>query len=67
MEKKKYRKCGNCRAFDNGRCDLFFALKPIYTFGIAVNGMPLEPCYKPTTIKDLIEATKIVHSTEYNQ
>jgi hypothetical protein len=67
MEKKQYKKCGNCRAFDSGKCDLFFAIKPIHVYGVTVNGEPLEPCYKPTTIEGVIEATKIVHSTTYQR
>ena len=45
------KKCGACKAFVCGGCDLRYQFKPIYKFDILVDGIPIDKCPKPLTTK----------------
>lgn len=59
------RVCNDCvsSVFANERCELGYKIKVVYFGYTAVNAIPLEPCPKPKTRKDWLEARK--HYTKY--
>ena len=51
--------CGNCRALTSTcQCELRYTIENKFYHGIKVNAYPLEPCPKPLTINDYLEAIK---------
>lgn len=60
MELRKRKKCGSCRCFKGGSqatCELRFTVKQdTNVFRVVVNGLPQEPCPKPLTVSDYVEA-----------
>lgn len=59
MKLKTPKKCGGCKAFMYGHCELYFKMKTIFIMDAPVNGVPQEPCFKPTTAKQLIDCMEI--------
>lgn len=65
MKLSQKRNCENCRAWDNGRgmprCELGFNNRGPYIKELGVyRSTPQEPCYKPLTIMQLIEARQLI-------
>jgi hypothetical protein len=65
IELKQRKVCGNCRAIETisgtgyRTCSLNYMVGQGKTYrGIIVEGIPQEPCPKPTTYNDFIEANK---------
>ena len=58
---KQRKKCGACRAYSltSKRCDIGYSTETIMSgFGIVLDCKPLEPCPKPLTVSDYMEAFK---------
>lgn len=58
---KRARTCGDCRAYDpvSHGCEIGFKTKSTYDIKHELTRTkPLEPCYKPKNIHDLISATQ---------
>lgn len=64
LKLKKTRSCLGCRARGgNGTCSLGFLNRGEYVREFGLHLMkPKEPCYKPLTIPELIEAEKLIRN-----
>lgn len=59
IEIKQRKVCGNCRAFSRSSdsCGIGYATKQgKVLLGVVVSCIPLEPCPKPLTVSDSVEA-----------
>jgi len=68
MKLSQKRTCTGCRALNTysktyvGTCELGKKIKSgRVSFGVTINYIPLEPCLKPITIKESIEAREVCH------
>lgn len=61
IEVKQRKKCGSCRAFSpvSKRCGIGYSTETIMSgFGIVLDCKPLEPCPKPLTVSEYLDAYK---------
>lgn len=58
MKLSQKKNCRNCRAYFTDRCYLGYNKfnKSFDEYGFTIYGVPQEPCLKPLTNKQLIEA-----------